>query len=120
MAAIWPLYADSAIFMPYSRGSQDQQGLSTARGIEFVAKRLTGSFRGAIKRWEPYGDQTSGKSHTARHTQGQVAIEAGCHLPLGMSCPYRSSLSRPVEAGTAGLTDTRTPDNTHAFWLGAK
>src|SRR6516162_11558599 len=32
----------------------------------------------------------------------------------------RSSASRPVEASTVGLTATRTPDRTHARWLGAK
>jgi hypothetical protein len=32
----------------------------------------------------------------------------------------RSSASRPLEASTVGLTDTRTPVRTHARWLGAK
>jgi hypothetical protein len=32
---------------------------------------------------------------------------------------YRSSLSRPVEAGTAGLTGTKRPESTQARWLGA-
>src|SRR2546422_7187934 len=34
--------------------------------------------------------------------------------------PHRSSLSSPSEAGTAGLTGTSVPDNTQAFWLGAR
>lgn len=33
---------------------------------------------------------------------------------------YRSSASRPADAFTVGSTGTRTPDRTHARWLGAK
>src|SRR5260370_39097089 len=33
---------------------------------------------------------------------------------------YRSSESRPVAAGTEGVTATREPVRTHALWLGEK
>src|ERR1700692_4902857 len=32
---------------------------------------------------------------------------------------YRSSPSRPSDAGSAGVTATRNPVRTHALWLGA-
>src|SRR5258708_36230572 len=38
----------------------------------------------------------------------------------GTSIYYRSSESRPVAAGTDGVTATRDPVRTHALWLGEK
>ena len=46
---------------------------------------------------------------------------AGAGRRDGYCAPsHRSSLSSPSDAGTDGLTGTSVPDNTHAFWLGAK
>src|SRR5438309_2016071 len=51
---------------------------------------------------------------------GSGATDLSPIAPLPSIRLYRSSLSSPAEAGTAGLTGTSTPDSTHALWLGAK
>jgi hypothetical protein len=54
---------------------------------------------------------------TAAAAEEEAALR--CRLYLG-EADYRASASRPADAFTGGSTGTRTPDKTHARWLGAK